>query len=224
MRSQTNGANARRRQRAGVLVPRPLVAVRDLDQRRLAARRAPERDRHRQAGGQPGRHGEQRVAGDGRGAGARAGVRLGVDQVDRAGRGVRRRHQRVELVRPEHGVDARPPGRGPGSAPGPSAYSRLPTVGPGQRPLEQRLPEVRELDVGVLAVEGDHVGQRARSVARAGREVVAQAGLELGQHHQQLVAAVGLGERQVDVVDDRGALRPPAAPPRARRASSACRL
>ena len=46
-----------------------------------------------------------------------------------------------------------------------SAYSRLSTPGPSSDLLEQRLPEVRELDVGVLAVEGDDVGQRAGSVA-----------------------------------------------------------
>ena len=54
---------------------------------------------------------------------------------------------------------------------GPSAYSAAVDARALQRLLEERLPEVRELVVGVLAVERDDVGQGARAVAGPGREV-----------------------------------------------------
>ena len=69
-----------------------------------------------------------------------------------------------------------------------SAYSWLSTPGPSSACSNSDCPKCRELDLGVLAVERDDVGERARAVAGAGGEVVPRGRCaELGQHHQQLV-------------------------------------
>ena len=168
-RAQTNGANVGGGSGPVSPVAGRLVAVRDLDQGRLAAGGAPERHGDRQPGGQPGRHGEQRVAGDRRRRGAGAGVRLGVDQVDRASPGA---YDGVTSASSScsRSTASMPSSRPCAQAAGPRLGVLLAVdAGTLQRLLEQRLPEVRELDVGVLAVEGDHVGQGARAVAGAGR-------------------------------------------------------
>ena len=88
-----------------------------------------------------------------------------------------------------------------------AAYSWLSTSGPSSACSKSDCPKCRELDLGVLAVEGDDVGEGARAVAGAGREVVLEAVPELGQQHQQLVVLVEvLHRREVGGVDDRRAL------------------
>ena len=193
--------------RAVSSVSRSFVAGRDLEQHRLAARRTPQRHGDRQPVHQRRRHGDQRVARHGRRLRARPPVVLGVDQVDRDRRVVRRREQRVQVVLAEHCVD--PVVAAVRQTRRPRLEILRGTRGWGvERFFEELLAEVGQLVLGMSEVERNDLGQRAWCPRRSRRQVGRQTGLQLRQQHGQLVVGLVVDHRlQVCRVDDRGARR-----------------
>ena len=89
-----------------------------------------------------------------------------------------------------------------------SRCSGLPATGPARACSKSAWPKWASSVVGVLAVEVDELGQRARARRRCGsRGSPSSAGAELGEQHQQLVVPDLVAQRrQVGVVDDGRAL------------------
>ena len=167
---------------------------------------------------EPGRDGDVRIAGDGRGRRAAADVVIAVDQIGHPGRPAGRRDERVEPVLRHHRVDARAcaragrrraaRGRTPARSAAPCASARWKSSWPNQR----------HLALAVLLVERDQILQRPRPDARRQRrEVFVQAVLELEQQHLEL-GIVELALRSADSPDRR------CTAPARLRASSACSM
>jgi hypothetical protein len=147
-----------------------------------------------------------RVAGD-RGERADARLRAGqaAPQAERPG-GVRGgRDQRVEAVAGEQGVD--PLGPGEAARPGPRLrVGRVAGAAHLGRVLQILLPEQGQLLGRVRAVEGDHLGDRARLAPRRGRgEVRLQLRPELGHDGGAGGRVQRVGDGELRDLDDLGA-------------------
>ena len=154
-----------------------------------------------------GGHADERVTGERRALCASAAELIAVDEIDRPGRGRRRRDHRVEAVLVHGDVEAFPASQ-------PAALlERLQVFGGvetalGLRADEQLLTEEREIVAGVALVELDDVVERSHLRARRQPgQVRVHARLELVEQHGDL----GGGERgavevgDLDGIDDDGA-------------------